>query len=82
MKILFSRCNEYYVSPGVRVSVGVGHGDDDKVEVVHVLRLAVVVVQQLVEGPGGDGVGDPLTGVDACNIKWLTATCVLTTFFL
>ena len=50
--------------PGVGVAVRVGAGQEVPVDLVQVVGMGVIVVHQLVDEVGGDGGGDPFSGVN------------------
>ena len=50
--------------PAPGVAVRVGGGDEVPVDLVQVVRVGGVVGHQLVDDVGGDGGGDPLSGVN------------------
>ena len=55
---------EPVVVPAPGVAVRVGGGDEVPVDLVQVVGVGVIVVHKLVHEVGGDGGGDPLSGVN------------------
>lgn len=58
------KINKTYVSVRELVSIRVGNGQKDPVEVPQQIRLSVVL-DQLVDGPSDSGRRDPLSSVDS-----------------
>ena len=54
-----------YIASGVFVTIGVGHGQDVNVEVVDDVLVLLVVLDELADHEGSDGIGDPLSGVNS-----------------
>lgn len=68
-----------YSRPAVGIAIGVEDGHDVPVNIVDVLRVSVVVLDELVDEPSDEGRGDPFTGVDAFGIEKMILKNVLKT---